>query len=297
MSPAEITRVTSSHRWEDMVVPVDVYHAMREMIAYVRHAERVYDKWGFGTRHQTAQGVSALLAGPPGTGKTMCASVMAHELDMELFQVDLSRVVSKWIGETEKNLAKVFDEAQRSNAIILFDEADSLFAKRTEVKSSVDRYANLEVNFLLQRIEAFSGITILTTNFEDTIDTAFKRRLTFRIRFEKPDAEARASLWAKVFPASCHLADDVSFARLGQAFEMSGGNIRNAALRAAFLAASEEHPVDMAACMTAAERECREMGNLVHSATATPSPDEEPRPPSDPHGHVPRLVPITHPRR
>src|SRR5436309_6157026 len=175
------------------------------MIAYLRHAAKVYEEWGFSARHSLAMGVSALFAGPPGTGKTMCASVMARELDMELFRVDLSRVVSKWIGETEKNLGRVFDEAQRSNAIILFDEADSLFAKRTEVKSSVDRYANLEVNFLLQRMEAFSGVTILTTNFEDTIDSAFKRRLTFRIRFEKPDADARGALWEKMFPKETDL--------------------------------------------------------------------------------------------
>ena len=165
-------RVTNSHKWEDLVIPVDVYDSLREMIIYVRHAEHVYDQWGFGSRHSLAQGVSALFAGPPGTGKTMCASVMARELDMTLFRVDLSRVVSKWIGETEKNLGKIFDEAARSNAIILFDEADALFAKRTEVKSSVDRYANLEINFLLQKMEGFGGITILTTNFEDTLDTA-----------------------------------------------------------------------------------------------------------------------------
>ncbi len=193
-------RVTNAHAWSDLVIPVDVYHSLKEMSSYVRHAEHVYDDWGFGARHSLAQGVSALFAGPPGTGKTMCAGVMARELDMELFRVDLSRVVSKWIGETEKNLGKVFDEAERSNAIILFDEADSLFAKRTEVKSSVDRYANLEVNYLLQRMEAFGGVTILTTNFEDTIDPAFKRRLTFRMRFEKPDAEARAALWKKMLP-------------------------------------------------------------------------------------------------
>src|SRR5678809_200159 len=163
---------------------------------------------------------------------------------MELFRVDLSRIVSKWIGETEKNLGKVFDEADRSNAIILFDEADALFAKRTEVKSSVDRYANLEINFLLQRMESFGGVTILTTNFEDTIDTAFKRRLTFRMRFEKPDADARAALWGKVFPSSCQLAHDFDAAALGALFEMSGGNIRNAAVRAAFFAAAAGRPVD-----------------------------------------------------
>jgi SpoVK/Ycf46/Vps4 family AAA+-type ATPase len=291
------TRVTSSHIWEDLVVPVDVYYALQEMIAYVRHAEHVYDKWGFGGRHGLRQGVSALFAGPPGTGKTMCACVMARELDMELFQVDLSRVVSKWIGETEKNLAKIFDEAERSHAIILFDEADSLFARRTEVRSSVDRYANLEVNYLLQRMEAFAGITMLTTNFEDAIDTAFKRRLTFRVRFEKPDGDARAALWSKMFPASCELADDVSPQILGEKFEMSGGNIRNAAVRAAFLAAAEDRPIDMAMCLLAAERECREMGLLVKSERVPVEIGDQPTPPDRGFGSAPKLVPITHPRR
>jgi ATPase family associated with various cellular activities (AAA)/Winged helix domain, variant len=305
-------RITASHRWEDLVIPVDVYYALQEMIAYVRHADRVYEDWGFGRRHGLARGISALFSGPPGTGKTMCAAVMARELDMELFQVDLSRVVSKWIGETEKNLAKVFDEAERSNAIILFDEADSLFARRTEVKSSVDRYANLEVNYLLQRMEGFGGITMLTTNFEDTIDSAFKRRLTFRVRFEKPDADARAALWSKVFPASCALGADVSFERLGLLYEMSGANIRNAAVRAAFLAAAENKPIDMPTLSLAAERECREMGLLVRTeaahaaaaaAAAGATPDgEQPTgdgdgPKGEPHGSRPKLVPITHPRR
>jgi hypothetical protein len=312
-------RVTNAHKWQDLVIPVDVYHSLREMISYVRHAERVYDRWGFGVRHSLAQGVSALFAGPPGTGKTMCASVMARELDMELFRVDLSRIVSKWIGETEKNLGKVFDEADRSNAIILFDEADALFAKRTEVKSSVDRYANLEINFLLQRMEAFGGVTILTTNFEDTIDTAFKRRLTFRMRFEKPDGEARAALWKKIFPRDAQLAADVDYDKLGHDYELAGGNIRNAAVRAAFLAAEADGPIDMKTCMLAAEREAREMGLLVRSqlqqraqaeaeqaaereAEARPSPgaaaaaalDDEA--PTATRGRG-RLVPVTRPRR
>ena len=289
-------RVTASHKWEDLVIPVDVYHSLQEMIAYVKHGQVVYEEWGFGSRHSLSQGVSALFAGPPGTGKTMCASVMARELDMELFRVDLSRIVSKWIGETEKNLAKVFDEAQRSNAIILFDEADSLFAKRTEVKSSVDRYANLEVNFLLQRMEGFGGVTILTTNFEDTIDTAFKRRLTFRMRFEKPDAEARAALWRKVFPAGCRLAPDVDFDKIAGQFEMSGGNIRNAAVRAAFLAAAGGKPVDMEVCMTAAERESREMGVLTRSGPPVRRPvEEEPAPPPPTSSRIRPLSPARKP--
>jgi SpoVK/Ycf46/Vps4 family AAA+-type ATPase len=312
-------RVDKAYRWEDLVISVDGYHSLLEMISYAANAEQVYDKWGFGQKHTVAQGISALFSGPPGTGKTMCASVIARELDMELFRVDLSRVVSKWIGETEKNLARVFDEAQRSNAVVLFDEADSLFAKRTEVKSSVDRYANLEVNFLLQRMETFNGITILTTNFEDTIDTAFKRRLTFRIRFEKPDADARAALWAKMFPEGAELAADVSFEEIGRRYEVSGGNIRNAAIRAAFLAASEGHTIDMDTLVRATLREAREMGVLIADerrpaagearaaaepssengdATAAKGPNgddsSEPRPPSDPR--PPKLVPITHRR-
>jgi hypothetical protein len=300
-------RVDTSHKWEDLVIPVDVYDSLVEMIDYVRHAHRVYEQWGFAGRHSLSEGVSALFAGPPGTGKTMCASVMARELDMELFRVDLSRVVSKWIGETEKNLSKVFDEAQHSNAIILFDEADSLFAKRTEVKSSVDRYANLEVNYLLQRMEAFGGVTLLTTNFEDTIDTAFKRRLTFRMRFEKPDAEARAALWRKVFPSACALSADFDADMLGRMFEMSGGNIRNAAVRAAFFAAANDTPVDQATCLRAAEREAREMGFLTHAlprvvASDGDGDDEPPAPPPsmpEPPPPAPRArtIAITHPRK
>jgi AAA+ superfamily predicted ATPase len=296
-------RVTTSYRWEDLVIPVDVYHGLCEMIAHTRHARRVYDEWQLGARHGLSQGLSALFAGPPGTGKTMCASVMARELDMELFRIDLSRVVSKWIGETEKNLGRLFDEAQRSNAIILFDEADSLFAKRTAVKSSVDRYANLEVNYLLQRMEAFSGVTILTTNFEDTIDTAFKRRLTFRLRFERPDEVARASLWQKVFPATCALGEDFDPVALGAEFDLSGGSIRNAAVRAAFLAAEAGRPIAQEDCARAAELEAHEMGQLARGVVAPPAPRPLPSPADEPRqavgGRAPspvRVIPISHPR-
>jgi SpoVK/Ycf46/Vps4 family AAA+-type ATPase len=292
-------RVDKAYRWEDLVISVDGYHSLMELISYSQNSEQVYEKWGFAAKHGVAQGISALFSGPPGTGKTMCAGVIARELDMELFRVDLSRVVSKWIGETEKNLARVFDEAERSHAVLLFDEADSLFAKRTEVKSSVDRYANLEVNFLLQRMETFGGITLLTTNFEDTIDSAFKRRLTFRIRFEKPDADARAALWEKMFPASANLADDVDWTELGAKFEVSGGNIRNAAIRAAFLATSEGHNIDMDTIKRATLREAREMGLLIadpiEMIEANRAP-EEPTPPRDPQQPPPKLVPITRPR-
>jgi hypothetical protein len=291
------TRIATSHRCEDLVIPVEVLDGLCELVAYVRHAERVYAQWGFGVRHSLPGGVSALLAGPPGTGKTMCASVIARELDMELFRVDVSRIVSKWVGETEKNLARVFDEAERSNAIVLFDEADSLFTRRTEVRSSNDRYTNLEVNYLLQRMESFRGVTILTTNLEDSIDPAFRRRLTFRLRFEKPDVEARAALWRKVFPPQCEVAADLDYAELARRFEMSGANIRDTALRAAFMAAEVGAPVDMLLCLEAAERELRELGSLVYSRTsrrqelaATPPAKKRLEPSA-------RLVTVTHPRR
>ena len=235
---------------------------LREIEMHVRGRARVYEEWGFGGRHSLSEGVSALFAGPPGTGKTMCASVVARELDMELFRVDLSRVVSKWIGETEKNLSKVFDEAQHSNAIILFDEADSLFAKRTEVKSSVDRYANLEVNYLLQRLDTFEGVAILTTNLEGSIDNAFKRRMTLRLAFPFPDEEMRVRLWAAHIPPEVPTRGDFDFAELSRRFPMSGGYIRNSALRAAFLAAQEAVPLAQEHLLRAIQLEYRELGKL-----------------------------------
>jgi SpoVK/Ycf46/Vps4 family AAA+-type ATPase len=217
---------------------------------------------GFGAR-VAARGVSALFAGPPGTGKTMAAAVLAGELGLELFRIDLSRVVSKYIGETESNLARVFDEASASRAILLFDEADSLFGKRTDVRSSVDRYANMEINYLLQRMESFDGISILTTNLEHAMDEAFRRRLHFRVRFEAPDDQMRARLWQKLLPAEAEQTGDIDLAALGRRFEMSGGHIRNAALRAAFLAAGEGRAIDQAALVAAAEREVEEMGRIM----------------------------------
>jgi AAA+ superfamily predicted ATPase len=267
-------RVTNHHRVDDLVVPHEIAEALGEMVAFVRHARQVYDDWGFARRHSLSESVTALFAGPPGTGKTMCASVMAHALDLELFRVDLSRVVSKWVGETEKNLGRIFDEAERSGAILLFDEADSLFSKRTGVKSSADRYANLEVNYLLQRLESFRGLSILTTNNEDLIDPAFKRRMTFRLQFVKPDAAARAELWRKAFPDEA-LLDHLDVDALAQVAELSGASIRNAAVRAAFLAASLDRAIDMELCETAAVREATEMGLLTRAAEAPQRSDED----------------------
>jgi ATPase family associated with various cellular activities (AAA) len=294
-------RVTQNHRLDDLVVAPEVGEVLGEMLSFVRESRTVYDDWGFARRHSLTESVSALFSGPPGTGKTMCASAIARELDMELFRVDLSRVISKWLGETEKNLGRVFDEAERSNAILLFDEADSLFAKRTGVKSAQDRYANLEVNYLLQRLESFRGISILTSNSEESIDPAFKRRLTFRLRFDKPDFEARAELWAKVFPAAARLAEDVDPIALARVAELSGASIRNAALRAAFAAASRGQSIDQELCVQAASREATEMGLVTQVAPRWIEPlDEQPPAPLACAEAPPRPrkkpIPICHPR-
>ena len=183
-------------------------------------------------------GLSALFSGPPGTGKTMVAGLIARELTLELYQIDLSRVVSKYVGETEKNLAEVFDAADWGNVLLLFDEADALFSRRTDVKSSNDRFANMEINYLLQRLERFEGVSILTTNLEGSIDTAFKRRLSFRVGFPMPDAAEREVLWKRMVPSEAPV-EALDVAALAQAYEFTGGNIRNTMLRAAYLAASK----------------------------------------------------------
>jgi SpoVK/Ycf46/Vps4 family AAA+-type ATPase len=193
----------------------------------------------------------------------MTASIIARELGMDLFRVEISAIVSKYVGETEKNLAKVFDEAASGHAVLLFDEADALFTKRTEVKSSNDRYSNLEVNYLLQKIESFEGVTVLTTNNADNIDEAFARRIKFKVNFPFPDEQERARLWEFMLPASVERAEAIDFRRLGRAFDLAGGNIKNAVLRAAFQAAEAGAAVDTEFLEHAGIAESREMGKLV----------------------------------
>jgi ATP-dependent 26S proteasome regulatory subunit len=256
------TLVEDTQTWEDIVLPRETLDSVRELIARVRHRHQVLERWGFRRKMSKGLGLAALFGGPPGTGKTMVASLIAKELGQELYQIDLSRVVSKWIGETEKNLAKVFDAAEGANVLLLFDEADALFGKRTEVSSSNDRHANSEINYLLQRVERFEGVCILTTNLEGSIDTAFKRRLAFRINFEIPDEDERALLWRRMLPASADVATDLDFRALARDYELAGGNIRNAVLRAAFLAASEERTIDMELLERAVRLEYRDAGKL-----------------------------------
>ena len=257
------TRITTTQTWADMVLPEDQTTLIAELMARIRERRLVYEDWGFAAKVGKALGVSALFSGPPGTGKTMAAGLIARELGVELYQVDLSKVVSKWIGETEKNLASLFDAAEAGHAIILFDEADSLFAKRTEVKSSNDRYANQEVNFLLQRMETFAGIVILTTNHETAIDEAFRRRLSLHVQFPMPECDERLKLWRALIPKDAPTVGALSLEKLADKFEMSGGYIRNAVLRAAFLAASERKKIDAGHLARAAHLEYEAMGKIA----------------------------------
>jgi ATPase family associated with various cellular activities (AAA) len=264
---ATASRVSRLASWADIVLPEDVTDSLLELTARVRHRQVVYEQWGFDRAMTTSRGITALFSGSPGTGKTMVAGVIARDLGLELYRVDVSRITSKWIGETEKNLGSLFDAAEDGQVLLLFDEADSLFAKRTEVKTSVDRYANMEVNYLLQRLDSFEGIAILTTNFGNAIDPAFKRRLTYRVTFPFPDEDMREQLWRSLIPPQVPIQGKLDFAGLSQRFRLSGGYIRNAALRAAFLAVEEGSSLTHEHLERAIRMEFREIGKLAESGT------------------------------
>ena len=246
-------RIEPAAAWEDLILPEPQKNALREIVANVRQRARVYDEWGFAEKGSRGLGIGALFAGASGTGKTMAAEVLAGELRLDLYRIDLSQVVSKYIGETEKNLRRVFDAAEEGGAVLLFDEADALFGKRSEVKDSHDRYANIEVSYLLQRMESYRGLAILTTNMKGELDPAFLRRLRFVVRFPFPDAALRAGIWARIFPPDTP-TEGLDVNRLAK-LNVAGGNIRNIALQAAFLAADEGGPVLMAHLLRAAYTE------------------------------------------
>jgi ATPase family associated with various cellular activities (AAA) len=255
-------RVERKATWSQVILPSDIQDSLTELVGRIRHRRTVFESWGFDRVMSSARGVTALFQGGPGTGKTLVAGAIANELGVELYRIDVSRVMSKWIGETEQNLARLFDAAEDANAVLLFDEADSLFSKRTEVKSSVDRYANLEVNYLLQRLDTFEGIAILTTNMGGSIDGAFKRRLSCRLTFPFPDEEQRELLWRAHLPPQIPRLEALDLASLAQRYKLSGGYIRNCALRAAFLAAEEGGGLAMDHLERAIKAEYREMGKL-----------------------------------
>ncbi len=250
----------------DLVVPPETREDIEELFTAAKHRGTVLHHWGFGQKMSTGKGLIALFSGEPGTGKTLCATILAHELDQQLFQISIPRVVSKWIGETEKNIEKIFESARAAHGILLFDEADSLFASRTKVDSSVDRYSNMATNILLQEIENFEGIVLLTTNLEKNIDKAFQRRIGFKVHFPFPEREYRAHIWQTLIPKACPVDDGIDWDDIGERFELSGGHIKNAVLRAAYQAAAEGAPLATRHLEFAARQECKNAGKVFRAA-------------------------------
>lgn len=251
-----------SWTWDDLILPVDVLQLLQQACYRINNRYTVMQNWGFSRLLPYGRGVSMLFTGPPGTGKTMAASVMAKELQSELYRVDLTRIVSKYIGETEKNLAEVFDRAKLSGAILFFDEADALFGKRSEVKDSHDKYANMETSYLLQKMEEYDGLTILATNFSQNLDEAFIRRIQYIVKFPFPHVEQREQLWRSVIPKQMP-CEELDYSFLAKTFELSGGPIKNIVLIAAYLAASENGVVTMRHMIEAAIQEYKKTGKLL----------------------------------
>ena len=270
-------KIVPRYKWDDIVLPADRIAQLREICNHMKYRDRVYGDWGFGRKLALGKGLTALFAGPSGTGKTMAADVIAGELGLELYKIDLSSVISKYIGETEKNLSRIFDEAETSNAILFFDEADALFGKRSEVKDSHDRYANIEVGYLLQRMEEYEGVAILATNLRKNMDEAFVRRLHFTIDMPFPDEADRHRIWQGIWPNDTPCASDLDLTALARRFEMTGGNIRNVALAAAFLAADEGELVRMRHVMHATQREFQKTGKLLREHDFPEKADRENR--------------------
>ncbi len=255
-------RVEPRCGWDDLILPPDRMALLREICAQVRHRYQVFESWGFGARLSRGTGLSVLFSGPPGTGKTLAAEVVAREVDLDLYAVDLSGVVSKYIGETEKNLSRIFAEARASNAILFFDEADALFGKRTEVSDAHDRYANIETGYLLQKMDEYDGVVILATNLRQNLDDAFTRRIRFAVEFPFPEATGRERIWRTLFPPQAPLAADVDFGALAEEYAVAGGSIKNIVLNAAFLAAADGGTVGREHILHGTRREFEKIGKL-----------------------------------
>ena len=248
--------------WNDLTLPPTALAQLHEIAAQVRNRRTVHEEWGFAATLGLSKGLCALFFGPSGVGKTMAVEVLAGDLKLEVYKIDLSAVVSKYIGETEKNLSRIFNEAESSNAILFFDEADALFGKRSEVKDAHDRYANIETSYLLQRIEEFQGLVVLASNLRKNIDEAFFRRMHFAVEFPLPDASHRYRIWEQHFPKRAPIGDDVRLDFLADRFPISGGEIRNVVLNAAFLAAANSGSIRMEHLIRAARREYEKSGRL-----------------------------------
>lgn len=268
---SELARKLGARRdWTDITLPDHSLAQLREICEQVRHRQTVYGCWGFSQKQSGGKGLCVLFHGLSGTGKTLAAEVIGNELRLDVYKIDLSTVVSKYIGETEKNLSKVFEEAETSNGILFFDEADALFGKRSEVKDAHDRYANIEINYLLQRVEDFEGLVILATNLRKNIDEAFFRRMNFAVEFPLPDESNRYRIWKQHLPASAPVAGDVDFGFLARRLNITGGNIKNVVINAAFLAAANSGVIHMEHFVRAAKREYEKIGRLCTDAEFAP---------------------------
>ena len=259
-------KIQPKFTWEDIVLPRDQMSQLRETTHYVQYRHIVFGEWNFDRKVSLGKGLNILFAGPSGTGKTMAAEIMAGELKLDLYKIDLSTVVSKYIGETEKNLDRIFREAQDSNSILFFDEADAIFGKRSEVRDSHDRYANIEIAYLLQRMEEYDGIVILATNMRKNLDEAFARRMQFCIEFPLPEEGDRYRIWRQIFPKEAPVAGNVDLNFMSRQFKITGGNIKNIALGAAFLAASDGRMITIAHLIRATKREYQKIGRLCTEA-------------------------------
>jgi hypothetical protein len=256
-------KIAPRYTWADIVLPEDSLAQLHEVCQWVSQRHQVLERWGFERKLSQGKGVNALFAGPSGTGKTMAAEVIAHELELDLYRINLSTVVSKYIGETEKNLDRIFDAAEDANAILFFDEADALFGKRSEVHDSHDRYANIEISYLLQKMEQYDGIALLATNLRQNLDEAFVRRLAFMIHFPFPEPDSRHRIWQGIWPDETPLGDDLDLEFLASQFKLSGGNIKNIALSASFLASADGGVVRMEHLFQATQREYQKMGRSL----------------------------------
>ena len=262
-------KIEPRYDWDDLIVPGDQKAMLQELVQMVKGRGVVMEEWGVGRKLKTSAGVTVLFAGPPGTGKTMAAEVITSDLGLDLYKLDLSTVVSKFIGETEKNLGRIFDEAQSSSAVLFFDEADAIFGKRSEVKDSHDRYANMEVSYLLQRMEQYDGVTILATNLRANMDEAFTRRMQFIVDFPFPDEDDRMRIWQTLFPVDLPQSADIDLALFASRFKLADGNIRNIIVSAAYLAASNGGHVTMDHLLHGTRRELQKMGRLVSDMDLT----------------------------
>ncbi|MBQ2671954.1 MAG: ATP-binding protein [Clostridia bacterium] len=257
------TVIKKKHTWDELVLPEEQKKLIIRACNQIKYKNIVYDKWGMDKKVLYGRGLSMLFSGPSGTGKTMAAQVVANELGLEIYRVDLSKVVSKYIGETEKNLGEIFESAKKSNVILLFDETDAIFGKRTEVKDSHDKNANVETSYLLQKMEEYNGVTIMTTNFIGNIDKAFFRRINYVVHFTLPDAGLRKEIWQKMYPKETPISEDVDFDFLAKQFEISGGSIKNIVITSSFIAASESNEVKMEHIIKGIEYEIKKQGKMV----------------------------------